>query len=93
MPEHIDPPTPQSIPLPDRRPPARWLPSLVWLIPIVAAVVGLSLLIHTLTSRGPEITVTFHTAEGLTPGKTPCATRTSISARSKRHGWRRTALM
>lgn len=71
MPEHIDPPTPQSIPLPDRRPPARWLPSLVWLIPIVAAVVGLSLLIHTLTSRGPEITVTFHTAEGLTPGKTP----------------------
>jgi paraquat-inducible protein B len=34
-------------------------------------VVGLSLLISTLASRGPEITVTFRTAEGLTPGKTP----------------------
>ncbi len=37
-----------------RRKPARWLPSLVWLIPIVAAVVGISLLINTLASRGPE---------------------------------------
>ncbi|GAA0847418.1 PqiB family protein [Cupriavidus pauculus] len=71
MPEHINPDAPQSIPEPVRRPPARWLPSLVWLIPIVAAVVGLSLLISTLASRGPEITVTFRTAEGLTPGKTP----------------------
>jgi len=71
MPEHTNPDAPQSIPEPVRRPPARWLPSLVWLIPIVAAVVGLSLLISTLASRGPEITVTFRTAEGLTPGKTP----------------------
>ena len=43
---------------------------MVWLIPIVAAVVGITLLVHTITSRGPEITVTFHTAVGLTPGKT-----------------------
>nr|WP_315595010.1 MlaD family protein [uncultured Cupriavidus sp.] len=71
MPQHINPPTPQAIPQPVHKPPARWLPSLVWLIPIVAAVVGLSLLISTLASRGPEITVTFRTAEGLTPGKTP----------------------
>ncbi|MGX0134932.1 paraquat-inducible protein B [Cupriavidus metallidurans] len=71
MPQHINPPTPQAIPQPVRKPPARRLPSLVWLIPIVAAAVGLSLLISTLASRGPEITVTFRTAEGLTPGKTP----------------------
>lgn len=66
------PPSPGSggIPQPARRRRARWLPSLVWLIPIVAAVVGISLLINTLASRGPEITVTFGTAEGLTPGKT-----------------------
>jgi len=53
-----------------RRRRSRWLPSLVWLIPIVAAVVGISLLIHTLASRGPEITVTFTSASGITPGKT-----------------------
>lgn len=64
------PPGPSLPPEPARKRRARWLPSLVWLIPIVAAVVGLSLLIHTLTSRGPEITVTFRTAEGLVPGKT-----------------------
>ncbi len=71
MPEHTNHPPPHGVPQPARKPRARWLPSLVWLIPIVAAVVGLSLLINTLASRGPEITVTFRTAEGLTPGKTP----------------------
>lgn len=65
------PPPPPPPPPPGGLPqPARWLPSLVWLIPIVAAVVGISLLINTLASRGPDITVTFRTAEGLTPGKT-----------------------
>ncbi len=63
-------PAPAGPPQPERRRRARWLPSLVWLIPIVAAVVGISLLVHTLTSRGPEITVTFRSAEGLVPGKT-----------------------
>ncbi|CAN7703539.1 MlaD family protein [Cupriavidus necator] len=70
MPEHVNHPPPNDIPQPGRKRRARWLPSLVWVIPIVAAVVGLSLLVSTLASRGPEITVTFRTAEGLTPGKT-----------------------
>ncbi|MEM5430395.1 intermembrane transport protein PqiB [Cupriavidus oxalaticus] len=70
MPEHANHPPPNDIPPPGRKRRARWLPSLVWVIPIVAAVVGLSLLVSTLASRGPEITVTFRTAEGLTPGKT-----------------------
>ncbi|ODV43647.1 mammalian cell entry protein [Cupriavidus sp. UYMMa02A] len=70
MTEHIDRLPPAGLPQPERKPPARWLPSIVWLIPIIAAVVGLSLLITALISRGPEITVTFRTAEGLTPGKT-----------------------
>ncbi|SDO81242.1 paraquat-inducible protein B [Ralstonia sp. 25mfcol4.1] len=66
-----DTPTPSpGVPQPARKRRARWLPSLVWLIPIVAAVVGISLLVNTLTSRGPDITVRFRTAEGLTPGKT-----------------------
>lgn len=71
MPEQVDHSLPDGIPQPGRKPRARWLPSLVWVIPVVAAAVGLSLLINTLASRGPEITVTFRSAEGLTPGKTP----------------------
>lgn len=64
------PEMPAGIPEPQRRQRPPWLPSLVWLIPIVAAIVGLSLLIHTLAQRGPGITVTFRSAEGLVPGKT-----------------------
>ncbi|SFA68820.1 paraquat-inducible protein B [Collimonas sp. OK607] len=65
------PSAPPSLPRPELRHQTRWLPSLVWLIPFVAAIVGLSLLVHTLSERGPEITVTFRTADGLAPGKTP----------------------
>lgn len=62
---------PSSIPVPERRRPPVWLPSLVWLVPIVAAVAGVSLLVHSLASRGPEVQISFRTAEGLVPGKTP----------------------
>lgn len=65
------PPSPPLPPEPARQRRARWLPSVVWLIPIVAAVAGLSLLFHTLSQRGPSIEVSFLTAEGLAPGKTP----------------------
>lgn len=44
--------------------------SLVWLVPIAAAVVGLSMLIHDSLSAGPQITVQFQTAEGLEANKT-----------------------
>ena len=47
-----------------------WLPSLIWLIPIVAALVGITLVAKLLWDRGPEITLTFNTAEGLEAGKT-----------------------
>ncbi len=47
-----------------------WLPSLVWLIPIVAALVGISLVVHVLLQRGPEIELSFKSAEGLEAGKT-----------------------
>ncbi|WP_050983179.1 intermembrane transport protein PqiB [Cupriavidus basilensis] len=64
------PPSP-PLPRPERRQRGRWLPSLVWLIPVVAALISLSLLIHTLAERGPTITVTLRSADGLIPGKTP----------------------
>lgn len=44
--------------------------SLVWLVPIVAAVIGLSMVIHSSLSAGPHITVSFETAEGLEANKT-----------------------
>ncbi|PND33687.1 mammalian cell entry protein [Achromobacter pulmonis] len=45
--------------------------SLVWLIPGLAALIGLSMLVHAILSAGPEITIRFTTAAGLEAGKTP----------------------
>ncbi len=47
-----------------------WMPSLIWLIPVVAALVGIFLVVRILIDRGPEIVLTFKTAEGLEAGKT-----------------------
>ncbi|AOK51863.1 mammalian cell entry protein [Burkholderia stagnalis] len=65
-------------PAPDQPPPqdpaistkSGWLPSLVWLVPLIAALIGIGLVIKSVRERGPEITLTFHSAEGLEPGKT-----------------------
>lgn len=47
-----------------------WIPSLIWLIPIIAALVGITLVAKLLLDRGPEITLSFKSAEGLEAGKT-----------------------
>jgi Paraquat-inducible protein B len=57
-------------PAPHVKRPGRWVPSLVWTIPVLAALIGLSLVAQALWQRGPTITVTFATAEGIEPGKT-----------------------
>jgi paraquat-inducible protein B len=44
--------------------------SLVWLIPIVAAIAGAWLVYTTFASRGPMISITMQTASGIEPGKT-----------------------
>ncbi|MBD1590051.1 intermembrane transport protein PqiB [Pseudomonas typographi] len=44
--------------------------SLVWLVPIAAALVGVSMLVHNALSAGPQITIDFQTAEGLEANKT-----------------------
>jgi len=51
-------------------PPHRWAPSIVWLVPIVAAAIGAWLAVHALLERGPEITITFKSADGIEAGKT-----------------------
>ncbi|MDQ0041442.1 paraquat-inducible protein B [Variovorax boronicumulans] len=67
-----DKPAPSAPPLPKPQVKRRrdWLPSLIWLIPIVAALVGVTLVARILLERGPEIVLTFKTAEGLEAGKT-----------------------
>jgi paraquat-inducible protein B len=50
--------------------PRRWAPSIVWLVPIVAAAIGAWLAVHALLERGPDITVTFKSADGIEAGKT-----------------------
>lgn len=50
---------------------SRHRPSAIWSIPLLALLVGLSMLVHTWISAGPEITVSFQSATGLEAGKTP----------------------
>jgi len=45
-------------------------PSIVWLIPLITALIGGWLIFKTLSEKGPEITITFKTAEGIEAGKT-----------------------
>ncbi len=44
--------------------------SAIWIIPLVALAIGAYLVVHTMLTEGPEITITFKTAEGLEAGKT-----------------------
>ncbi len=48
----------------------RWSLQLVWLIPIIAALIGGWLGIKAMIDQGPTITISFSTAEGLEPEKT-----------------------
>ena len=50
--------------------PHKWRVSLIWLVPAIAALIGISMLIHTWASAGPKITITFNSATGLEAGKT-----------------------
>ena len=45
--------------------------SLIWLVPALAALVGLALVVNNWLQAGPEITISFQSAEGLDAGKTP----------------------
>lgn len=48
----------------------RFSVSLVWIVPIVAVLVGISLVVHNIMQQGPTITVTFKTGSGLVANKT-----------------------
>src|SRR5271156_1902413 len=73
---------PRRFAMPDRDPPLPAVPdsravpkkqtrlSLVWFIPIVAALVGVWVAVARIRSEGPNITIMFQSAEGLEAGKT-----------------------
>ena len=44
--------------------------SVIWILPIVALVIGVWMVVHTKMSQGPVITISFKTAEGVVAGKT-----------------------
>jgi len=46
----------------------------IWLVPIVALVLGIWMVVYTAMSEGPEIRITFSTAEGIEAGKTKLKT-------------------
>ncbi|HEY2927013.1 intermembrane transport protein PqiB [Piscinibacter sp.] len=69
-PESGEPAAPSALPEPivARKNPFRL--SLVWAVPILALVIGASLVVQHLLQVGPRVVIEFRTAEGLEPGKT-----------------------
>ena len=70
MSEPTDPIDQTALPLAVQAPRWHWSPWLIWLIPVVAALIGGTILVQTLLSRGPTVTIFFKNAEGLEAGKT-----------------------
>jgi len=63
--QQADDPPPPTV---ERR--RRGAVSWIWLVPLVALIAGLSLVVRTWMHAGPQITISFETAEGLEVGKT-----------------------
>lgn len=57
---------PEAVPEPKKR----YALQLVWLIPIIAAIIGGILVVKTYLQKGPTITISFKSGEGLEAGKT-----------------------
>ncbi len=70
MADQPDPRLPNDIPEAVAVPKRRWTMQWVWLLPVLAAVVGGWLAVRAVLQDGPDITIHFKTAEGLEPNKT-----------------------
>jgi paraquat-inducible protein B len=66
----MSPETPEDFDVAEAVVDRRRRPSIVWLIPVVAAVVGAFVAWRTYSDLGPEIRISFESAEGLEAGKT-----------------------
>lgn len=70
MPDTPDIPDLAHIPEAEQVKPRRWAPQLVWIIPIIAVLIGGWLAIHAWLEQGPTISISLLSGEGLEPGKT-----------------------
>lgn len=59
-----------DLPSPVSKHPRNWSSRFIWIIPILALVIGLSLGIKVMLDRGPTITISFKSGDGLEAGKT-----------------------
>jgi paraquat-inducible protein B len=59
-----------SLPQAVAEPPRRSRVSIVWLVPLVALVIGAWLAWHSLSQRGPTVVILFQDSEGIEAGKT-----------------------
>ncbi len=72
-----------ELPPPEIRPPRKYRPSLVWLVPLVAAAIGLILVVRAALSAGTMIEITFESAEGLEAGVTEVRFKDVVVGRVK----------
>ena len=70
MAEPSNPRRPGELPEATLQTPRHFRLPLVWIIPIVAALIGGWLAVKAILERGPTVTITFLTAQGLEAGKT-----------------------
>lgn len=59
-----------DLPTPTIQPLRKFSPSLIWLVPLIAAIAGAVLVVRSFTSGGPSIKISFETAEGIEANKT-----------------------
>ena len=62
----------------------RFNASLIWLIPALAALIGISLVVNSWLQAGPLITISLQSAEGLDAGKTPVKYKNVVIGRVKK---------
>jgi paraquat-inducible protein B len=70
MPEPSNPGRLGELPVAVMETPRGFRPQLVWIIPIVAALIGGWLAVKAILERGPTVTISFVTAQGIEAGKT-----------------------
>ena len=65
-----DPASPDQLPQASVVPPKRARISIIWIIPILAAIVAIGIAVQRVLSEGPTIIIVFKEAEGIEAGKT-----------------------
>ncbi len=64
------PPGPPELPEAVAAPRSRWRVQVVWLVPLIAVLIGGWLAVKAILDQGPTVTISFETGDGLEAGKT-----------------------